>query len=75
MRPYREIPTDPQARSAPSEERILYTALCAVGAIPVAIALLRGGGFGVEATIGLLMALAGLAGLVASARVARPRPR
>lgn len=58
-----------------TEERILYGALCGVGAIPIAIALLRGGSFGVEATLGLLMALAGLAGLVASARVARPRPR
>ena len=63
MHPYRQLPTDPEARSAPSEERILYAILCAVGAIPVAIALLRGGSFGVEATLGLGMALAGLAGL------------
>jgi hypothetical protein len=76
VHPYRQLPTDHDARSArsaPSEERILYAALCVVGAIPVAIALLRGGGLGVEATMGLLMALAGLAGVVASARVARGR--
>ena len=73
VHPYRQIPTDSETGSAPSEERVLYAILCAVGAIPVAIALLRGGGFGVEATLGLLMALAGLAGLVASARVARGR--
>jgi hypothetical protein len=73
VHPYRELPTDHEAPSAPSEERVLYAILCAVGAIPVAIAVLRGGGFGVEATIGLGMALAGLAGLVGSARVARGR--
>lgn len=72
MHPYRELPTDPETRSAPSEERVLYAILCAVGAIPVAIALLRGE-FGVEATLGLVMTLAGLAGLVTSARVARGR--
>lgn len=60
MHPYRQLPTDPETRAAPSEERVLYAILCAVGAIP--IALLRGG-FGVEASLGLLMALAGLAGL------------
>ncbi len=63
MHPYRQLPTDPEARSAPGEERVIYAVLCAVGAIPIAIALLRGGGLGVEATLGLLMALAGLAGL------------
>jgi len=73
MHPYRQLPVDREAAPAPSEERVLYAVLCAVGAIPVAIALLRGGGFGVEATLGLLMALAGLAGLLASARRARGR--
>ena len=70
MHPYRELLTDPEPRSAPSEERVLHAILCAVGAIPVAIALLRGS-FGVEGTVGLGMTLAGLAGLVASVRVAR----
>ena len=72
MHPYRELPTDPEPRSTPSEERVLYAILCAVGAIPIVVALL-GGDFGVEATLGLGMTLAGLAGLVASARVARGR--
>ncbi len=63
VHPYRPLPTDREAPSPPSEERILYLGLCAVGAIPVVIALLRGDGFGVDATLGLLMALAGLAGL------------
>jgi hypothetical protein len=73
VHPYRELPTDREAPSAPREELLLYVILCAVGAIPVAAALLRGGGFGVEATVGLAMSLAGLAGLVASARAARSR--
>lgn len=72
VHPYRELPTDRDAPSAPSEERILYAILCAIGAIPVVIGLL-GGGFGVEATIGLAMVLAGLAGLVASTRTAGRR--
>lgn len=62
MHPYRQLPTDPETRSAPSEERVLYAVLCAVGAIPVAAALVHGS-FGVEATVGLGMALAGFAGL------------
>ena len=70
MHPYRQPATDREARSAPSEEPILYMGLCVIGAIPIAIALLRGSGFGVEATVGLGMALAGLAGLVASRRTA-----
>lgn len=65
MHPYRKCPSD-HASAAPGEELILYAALCVVGAIPVATALVRGGSFGVEATIGLLMVLAGLAGIFAA---------
>jgi hypothetical protein len=46
VHPYRQIPTDSEAGSAMTEEWILYGALCGVGAIPIAIALLRGGSFG-----------------------------
>jgi hypothetical protein len=74
VHPYRQLPTDPDRPSAPSEERILYAILCVIGAIPVVIALL-GGGFGVEATVGLAMTLAGLTGLIASTRTAGRRPR
>lgn len=74
MHPYRQLPADCEAGPAPSEERILHAILCAVGAIPVVIAVLRGGGFGVEATVGLVMALAGLAGLVASTRTGGRHP-
>ena len=73
MHPYRQLPTAPEARPTPSEERVLYAVLCGVGAIPVAIALVLRGSFGVEATLGLAMELAGLAGLVASQRAARGR--
>jgi hypothetical protein len=73
VHPDRRLPTDPEARSAQREERILDAALWVVGAIPLAIALQRGGRLGVEATLGLGMALAGLAALAASARAARGR--
>ena len=65
MHPYRKHRSWRTVAPAASEERVLYAALCVVGAIPVAAALDRGGSFGVEPTIGLAMALAGLAGLVA----------
>jgi UPF0716 family protein affecting phage T7 exclusion len=48
---------------AVTEERLVYVALCLIGAIPIAVALAHGGAFGVEPTIGLLMALAGAIGL------------
>ncbi|HEX3761149.1 MAG TPA: hypothetical protein VHW23_20785 [Kofleriaceae bacterium] len=67
MHPYRELPTHHEAPSAPREELILYAILCVIGAIPLAIALL-GGGFGVEATLGLAMTLAGLVGLIGATR-------
>jgi len=63
--PYRKPhPTDGRAAGAPGEELIVYVALCVVGAIPVAGVVSRGGAFGVEPTIGLLMVIAGLAGLL-----------
>jgi hypothetical protein len=73
VHPYRQPPADREAPSAPSEEWIVHAILCAVGAIPVVIAVL-GGGFGVEATVGLVMAVAGVAGLVASARAGGRHP-
>jgi len=48
----------------PGEELAIYFALSAIGAIPIATALIGGGAFGVEATIGLGMALVGVVGLV-----------
>jgi hypothetical protein len=78
LHPYRKLPLDRDARSASGEELILYAVLVVVGAIPVAAALVRGGAFGVEATIGLGMALAGVAGVwsrLAADRSDNRRPR
>jgi hypothetical protein len=54
--------------SSHPEELILYGLLLAIGAIPVAIALVERIAFGVEATLGLLMACAGAIGAIAYAR-------
>jgi hypothetical protein len=67
VHPYRKLPVD-HASASSSEELILYVALCMIGAIPVATVLVRGGAFGVEATLGLFMALAGAGGLLAARR-------
>lgn len=67
--PYRKSSlSHARADRTPGEELIFYAALCVIGAIPVANLVLRGGVFGVEPTIGLLMLLAGLAGLCGAAR-------
>ena len=66
MHPYRKHRPCRAEASPASEELVVYAALCVVGAIPVAVALGRGGAFGVEPTLGMLMALAGVAGLVAT---------
>jgi hypothetical protein len=70
--PYRR-PTSSagHASSVHGEELIFYLALCVVGAIPLASLVAHGGAFGAEPTVGLMMILAGLAGLFAAWRVAR----
>jgi uncharacterized membrane protein len=47
-----------------SEELIIYALLVAIGVIPGLIALVQRTAFGVEATLGLLMACAGVAGAI-----------
>ena len=72
--PYRKLsPPDRRSTGALGEELIFYVALCVVGVIPLAKPIARGGAFGVEPTIGLLMVIAGLAGLWAAWRVTRSR--
>jgi MFS superfamily sulfate permease-like transporter len=61
------MPADRRSTSHP-EELILYGLLVGIGAIPVAIALVRHAAFGVEATLGLLMVCAGGIGAVTYAR-------
>ena len=64
--PYRGLPVIAAGASKPVyEELVLYALLVAIGAIPVVLALVDGGTFGVEATIGLLMVSAGLLGALA----------
>ena len=53
--------SDPGWKPCP-EELILYGLLMLIGAIPVVIALAQQTAFGVEATIGIVMACAGLLG-------------
>jgi hypothetical protein len=66
MHPYRRHRPCRAEAAAASEELVVYAALCVVGAIPVAVALAHGGAFGVEPTLGMLMAVAGVAGLIAT---------
>jgi hypothetical protein len=75
IHPYRNpSPHDRRWTSVPAEELIFYVALCVVGAIPVASPIAQGGAFGVEPTIGLMMVIAGIAGLFSAWRVARDQP-
>lgn len=50
-----------------SEELLIYGLLVVIGVIPAAIALVQRTVFGVEATLGLLMACAGIAGTIVHA--------
>jgi len=74
MHPYRKHRPCGAEPPAANEELVVYGALCVVGAIPVAVAVAHGGAFGVEPTLGMLMALAGVAGLVATLWHLRQRP-
>ncbi len=56
---------------ADPEELVLYLLLAAIGAIPVAITLVRHATFGFDATLGLLMVAIGAVGTVA--QLARKR--
>ena len=74
MHPYRKHRPCCAEASPASEELVVYAALCVVGAIPVAVALGRGDAFGVEPTLGMLMAAAGVAGLITTLWHLRQRP-
>jgi hypothetical protein len=51
----------------PPEELVFYGLLVVVGVIPVALALVQRTVLGVEATLGLMMACAGIAGAIVHA--------
>jgi hypothetical protein len=58
----------------PSEELLFYGLLVAIGVIPVVIAVVQRTVFGVEATLGLMMACTGIvAAIVHTWRTHRPR--
>ena len=66
MHPYREAPARVERPAKPpAEELVLYALFILIGAIPVAIAVADDMRFGVEATIGLLLAGAGTIGTIA----------
>ena len=65
MHPYRDTPVAVrQPIELDPDELVIYGLLALIGAIPVAIALARRAMFGFDATLGLLMVCAGLAGVV-----------
>ncbi|MDB4959989.1 MAG: hypothetical protein JWO36_7558 [Myxococcales bacterium] len=57
-----------------TEEIIAYSILIIAGAIPVSIALRKGGDFGVEPTIGIILISLGILGFVITLAHRRPRP-
>lgn len=68
MHPYREFPLHGEhTMLSHTEELIVYALLVVVGLIPVSTALAQGTVFGVEATLGLLMVLAGVIGAISYA--------
>ena len=77
MHPYRDRPMFSQRNSnrPPLEELIIYTLLMITGAIPVSHALAAGGHVGVEPTIGALMIIAGVIGVIMYAWSAAHRRR
>jgi hypothetical protein len=62
VHPYRELPR-PGPERRPDEELAIYALLVVIGAIPVSVAALGSGGFGVHAVLGLVMMLLGANGL------------
>jgi hypothetical protein len=74
MHPYRDAPMPANRPTRPDpEELIMYSLFIVIGTIPVAIAVIRGAAFGFAATLGLLMVILGLTGLLV--RFARARTR
>ena len=65
MHPYRDAPTPPPRRpNVDPEDLVLYGLLLVVGIIPVVITIIEGSAFGFDATLGLMMVVVGLVGMV-----------
>lgn len=72
MHPYRNAPMSSiRRRQVDPDDFILYALFVIIGLIPVVIALVDRAPFGFDATLGLMMAVVGIIGMV----VARSRPR
>ncbi len=76
MHPYRSAPmrTAEQRRIDP-EDAVLYGLMVFIGIIPVAITAIAHDVFGFDATLGLIMVVVGLVGLVYHRLRARTVPR
>ena len=66
MSPYRTPPPAPRppSQNDRGDDRVIAAVMAAVGAIPVVIAIVGGYAFGAEATIGLVLLVLGIAGLI-----------
>ncbi|HET9987086.1 MAG TPA: hypothetical protein VFQ65_01165 [Kofleriaceae bacterium] len=71
MHPDRNTHLAVERTESDREELIIYGLLIVIGALPVAIALVRRAIFGFDATFGLLMVLVGLVGVVVRLRPSR----
>ena len=68
MNPYRRPGRTDDSSPRGDDERTILWITFLVGLLPVATALLRGGTWGAEPTIGLFLCALGALGLLASAR-------
>jgi hypothetical protein len=65
MHPYRDAPMPPtRRRHVDPEDLVLYGLLMFVGIIPVIIAVVDRSAFGFDATLGLMMLVVGIVGMV-----------
>jgi hypothetical protein len=65
VHPYRDVATRAEEPPRPDrEELVLYGVLAAIGGIPVATALLSHDRFDLDGTLGLLMLIVGISGIV-----------
>ncbi len=75
MHPYRDAPMrSPRRPQIDPEDLVLYGLLLVIGVIPVVITLVDRAAFGFDATLGLMMVVVGIVGIVFHVLRARWRP-